>query len=429
MEYITMNHKEREQLKVFTLIKNGSITQSEGAAKLNCTERWVRKKLKRFLEFGDAGLVHKSRGKQSPRRCDLEKERFVIELLKSTWHGFGPTFAAEKLEELHGIKISREVIRKIMIMAGIWVPKKTRGKHRKRRERKGMFGMMVQVDGSPHDWFEGRAGKCTLLVFIDDATSKILWLEFADAESTHALLQATKNYVDKLGIPQSFYTDFGSVFHVNLNNAEDDKKTQWEQACALLKIKVQHAHSPQAKGRVERCNQTMQDRLIKEMRLAGISSIAAANEYLKTSNFIEKHNAKFAVPAIQVGDAHADIQSYDLNDVFSTKETRILANDFTISFNKRILQLTNRQRTIIRPKNEIVVKTHLDGTIGLWIRQTKLDFKEIETRHVKIVQEKKVKDRPRCKPNLNSRNWVRGLPTLGSSRMKPAAPAVEAIQK
>ena len=128
--------------------------------------------------------------------------------------------------------------------------------------------MMIQLDGSPHDWFEDRAGQCVLLVFIDDATSQILWLEFAESESVISLMKATKNYVQKYGAPQLFYTDHGSVFHVNLNNHDKKKKTQWEQTVARLGIKVQHAHSPQAKGRVERCNQTMQDRLIKEMRLA-----------------------------------------------------------------------------------------------------------------------------------------------------------------
>jgi hypothetical protein len=424
MNYITMNQKEREQAKLFAQVEERIITQAEAAARLRLSERWVRKKIKRYRELNDFGLVHKSRGKTSPKRWDPEQERLLVDLLKGEWHGFGPTFAAEKLEELHGIKVSREVVRKVMIRENLWQPKQ-RGKHRKRRERKPMLGMMVQLDGSPHDWFEGRAAPCTLLVFIDDATSKILWLEFAKSESVESLMQATKNYVQKHGIPQSFYTDHGSVFHVNLNNQENIKKTQWERACDDLNIKVNHAHSPQAKGRVERCHQTMQDRLDKEMRLAKISSIEEANEYLRTSNFIEKHNAKYAVLATQKGNAHADAKSYDLDDIFSIKETRILANDFTITFNKRIFQLHGQQKTILRPKNEIVVKTHLDGTIRLWVRKTEIIFTEINARTGRKVQKEKIANHLQCRPSENSKRWASGK--LPLSRVKPAAPAVEAL--
>lgn len=412
MEYITMNHKELEQAKVFELVNQGLITQAEAAARLKITDRWVRKKIKRYNKSGELGLIHRGRGKLSSKRWDPEKEKFLIELLDSKWHGFGPTFASEKLEEIHEIKVSREVVRQAMIRAGLWQPKQKRVKHRKRRERKPMFGIMIQLDGSPHDWLEGRAGKCTLLVFIDDATSQILWLEFVESESVEAIMRATKNYIEKYGIPRSFYNDHGSVFHVNLNNAEGDKKTQWERACKQLCIEIIHAHSPQAKGRVERCNQTMQDRLIKELRLAGIYSIEAANKFLHISSFIVNHNAKFSVKAAQKGDAHRDHRQYNLDDIFSIYETRILGNDFTITFNKRIFQLHNQQRTIIRPKNEITVKTQLDGTLKLWIRKTELFFSEINAYPAKIIKEKTMPNHIPHKPNRNSQRWAFGLPSL-----------------
>ena len=218
MGYLIMNKKEREQAKVFEQIREGLITQVEAAARLRVTDRWVRKKLKRFYTSGDHGLIHRGRGKTSPRRWNEKHESFLIELLRGDWHGFGPTFAAEKLEELHEIKVSKEVVRKAMIRASLWTPKRKRSKHRKRRDRKPMLGMMVQLDGSPHDWFEGRAEKCVLLVYIDDATSKVLWLEFAPAESLESVMRATRSYIMAHGVPVSFYTDFGSVFHVNLNN-------------------------------------------------------------------------------------------------------------------------------------------------------------------------------------------------------------------
>lgn len=426
MGYLTMNRKEREQAKVFERVKGGLITQVEAAARLRVTDRWVRSKIKRYYQLGDSGLIHRSRGSVSPRKWDIEQEQFLMGLLRGGWHGFGPTFAAEKLEEIHGIKISREVIRKSMIKEGLWEPKRKRSKHRKRRERKPMLGMMIQLDGSPHDWFEGRAEKCVLLVYIDDATSKILWLEFARSESVKSLVKATQGYVQAHGIPASFYTDFGSAFHVNLNNPEGVKKTQWERACAQLGIIVHHAHSSQAKGRVERCNETMQDRLTKEMRLAGISSIESANEYLRTSNFIARHNAKFAVKAAQNGDAHADWRIHNLHDVFSIQTTRTLMNDFTIAYKNNILQLHSQQKTIIRPKDVITVKIALEGKISLWIRDIKLAFSRVDARPVqeKTSDEKVVNLKP-YKPSQNSRRWVGGLLPI-TSRVKPAAPAVEA---
>jgi hypothetical protein len=408
MGYITMNDKEREQSKVFEQVVTGKMNQTEAAAKLRISDRWVRKKLKRYRQDRDKGLVHKSRGKVSSKRWGEDQAAFSLNLLRSDWIGFGPTFAVEKLEELHNIRVSRETLRNRMISAGVWTPKQRRMKHRKRRERKAMRGMMVQLDGSPHDWFEGRAGKCTLLVFIDDATSEILWLEFANAESVESLMRATKNYIARYGIPQTFYTDHGSVFHVNLNNLEGDKKTQWERACQELGITVIHADSPQAKGRVERCNKTMQDRLIKEMRLAGVSSIDEANRYLRESNFIAKHNAAFAVKAAQEGNAHADHTAYNLNDIFSVKEQRVLNNDYTIVYQKRIFQLHAQQRTIIRPKNTISVHVHLDGTIKLWARKTELAYHEIKAKP-QPIQEKKIVNRQPTKPCTNSRRWVSGL--------------------
>ena len=425
MEYITMSRREREQLIVFSKIKNAVITRVEAALQLKISERWLRKKYKRYLIDGDVGLVHRNRGRASPNRWCEEERILTINLLRSDWHGFGPTFTAEKLAELENITVSKETVRQAMIAAGLWRSRSKKPKYRQRRVRRAMIGVMVQLDGSPHDWFEGRAPKCTLLVFIDDATSQILWLEFVDGESKLAVTQATKNCFMKHGIPLSFYVDFGGVFSVNLNNLERDKKTQWERIMKELSVEVIHAYSPQAKGRVERANKTMQDRLIKEMRLAKISSIEAANTFLRGSNFISKHNAQFAVPPAQVGNAHRSADLYDLDSIFCFKEERILANDFTILYNTMVFQLDAQQRTIIRPKNVITVNTYLDGTIKLSIRQTGLTFKEIDCR--KQPQEKKIKEYTPCKPGKNSQRWVFGLPPLNESRVKPASPAVEAI--
>ena len=428
MGHLTMNNKEWEQTRVFEDVKEGKLSKTEAAMKLGITPRWVRKKIKRFLIDGKQGLAHKSRGKKSSLTWDSKYGDLLSELyLHGNWHGFGPTYAAEKLKEMHNIVTSKETVRMSLTSRGLWAPKQQKIRHRTQRERKKMIGLMIQLDGSPHDWFEGRGGPCTLLVFIDDATSKIMWLGFVKSESVDALMQATLNYVKKHGIPCSFYVDHGAAFSVNLNNAEREKITQWERALKDLGVTVIHANSPQAKGCVERCNKTMQDRLVKELRLAGICSIVEANRFLLAGDFIQKHNDKFAVPPAQNGDAHKPAQNYDLESIFTIRATRVLANDYTITFNKRVFQLHSKQRTIIRPKNEITVCVRLDGSIFLQIRKTELFYSEITERP---KQEKlevgQVMYLPK-KPSENSRRWVSGLPSI-QSRMKPALPAVEAIR-
>ena len=205
MEYITMSKREREQLIVFERLKKAEISQIEAALRLGLSTRWVRKKYRRYKEFGDIGLIHGNRGRTSKKRWNEQERALALDLLMNhpKWHEFGPTFAVEKLWEREGIKVSKEALRKAMIGAGInYKRRKKRGKtHRKRRERKERVGIMIQLDGSPHDWFEGRAPWCTLLVFIDDATSRIQWLEFVKSESRIDVLRATKNYVLQHGIP------------------------------------------------------------------------------------------------------------------------------------------------------------------------------------------------------------------------------------
>jgi hypothetical protein len=378
MNYITMNKKELEQAKVFTAVLSGSITQVEAAARLRMTPRWINQKIKRFRCFQEFGLIHKNRGKISSNRLNESTKQLIIKLAKNEWNGFRPTFMTEKLEEIYKVKISKETVRKILTDEGLWDIKQRKVTYRSRRERKSMIGMMVQLDGSNHNWFEGRAKKCTVLVFIDDATSKILWLEFVPSESLRAVMQATKNYIKKHGIPQSMYTDYGSAFHVNVHNKKGNSTTWWQRAIALLSIEAIYANSPQAKGRVERCNRTLQDRLIKEMRLVGISSIDEANQWLKSSKFIENHNRKFSVQAAIRGDAHASIEGYDLDEIFEFKETRTLSMDFTISYNNQILQLHNRQNIIIKPKTEIIIKVDYNGKINLFFENIPLFFNEIK---------------------------------------------------
>jgi hypothetical protein len=407
-----MSAKEIKQASVFEQLQRKEISQKNAAILMNLSERQIRRKLKSFESQGLVGLAHKNRGRICNNRWDQKEEALAIELLRSDWVGFGPTFTAEKLQEYHNIKISRETLRNVMIKCGIWVVNERKIQHRKRRERRTCFGMMIQLDGSPHDWFEGRGPRCTLLVFIDDATSKIVWLEFAESESLVALMQATRNYLEYYGIPNSFYVDYGSVFSVNADNAEDEKITQYGRMMKECGIKMIYARSPQAKGRVERSHDTHQDRLVKELRLKGISNIQEANLFL-CEYYTEHHNLKFAKVPADATDVHRPIKNIDLDKIMCIKEERTLTNDFTIVFNKQIFQLEADQRTIIRPKNRITVNIHMDGAITLSIRAIELYFKKIETLPIK---EKIFKEQKPYKPSANSRRWVNGIlpvsPTL-----------------
>jgi len=264
--------------------------------------------------------------------------------------------------------------------------------------------MMIQLDGSPHDWFEGRGPKCTLLVFIDDATSTIVWAELVPSESTESLMQATRNYIEHHGRPLSFYVDFGGVFSVNTNNPDRVKITQFKRACDELGIDMIYAHSPQAKGRVERSNDTHQDRLVKELRLRNISTIPEANKFI-AEVYLPAHNKAFAVKAAKEGDIHRPITTHNLDTIFCLKEERIIRNDFTVQYKNRILQLLAEQKAVIRPKETINIFEHFDGALSIFIRNIRLNFTEIERRPVKI-QETKLEQHIPWKPDA-SHPWRR----------------------
>ncbi len=383
MGNIIMSLKEKEQVMVFEQLKRKEISQVVTAQILKMSPRHVRRKLSRYLQEDIAGLVHKNRGRPSNRVWDKEVRDFAVNLFRGDFQGFGPTYGAEKLEELYNIKISKETLRKELIREGLWKAGKKRVTYRKQRERKLCFGIMIQLDGSPHDWFEGRGPKCTLLVFIDDATSKLVWLEFAPSESFDAIMNATLKYFKKHGRPVSFYVDYGSVFSVNTNNPDREKITQFERAMKELGVEVIHARSPQAKGRVERVNRTLQDRLTKDMRLASISTIDAANAFVQ-DDYISRHNELFAEEAAQAGNAHRPVVGLDLHNIFCIKEMRVLQNDFTLSYKNRQLQLKKHQRAVIGPKEHIIVHEHLDGNISLWIRGIGLAFEELKQRPLRV---------------------------------------------
>ena len=377
MEGVTMSRKELDQVSVFVKIQEGTMTQVAAAQQLGLSLRHMQRKWQAYRRSGPASLAHGLRGRPSNHRLDEAVVTRAVELVTAKYADFGPTFAAEKLAEEHQLTIGRERLRQAMVAAGLWT---VHGQHRPAahpwRERRARRGELVQVDGSPHAWFEDRAPKCTLLQFIDDATSEVLWLEFVDSESTHSLMEATWHALEAHGRPQALYTDRGGVFKVNLHNPEDEKVTQYERALTELGIELIHARSPQAKGRVERGFQTHQDRLVKELRLAGISTMAEANSLLRET-YLPKHNRKFAVKARQPGDIHRSVEGYDLDAILCTKEPRVVTNDLTIRYKTRWLQLAPKQQTIVRPKHVVTVSEHLDERLTIQHGRTILEFTEV----------------------------------------------------
>ena len=342
---------------------------------LDLSLRQARRKLKEFKARGLASLIHKLRGRPSNNQLDPKLEQRALKIIAKEYSDFGPTFAAEKLKENHGLLINHETLRKKMAAKGLWMPRKRRARHRDWRERKECLGELIQLDGSVHDWFEGRAPRCTLLAFIDDATSQVLHLEFAD-ESTQGVMATAKNYFVTYGLPVEFYVDRGKVFKVNLANEDNERLTQFGRALAELGIKITYARSPQAKGRVERLFGTLQDRLVKELRLQDINTIAQANQFLE-KEYVPQHNEKYALEPKSAANLHRPFEGYDLNHILSIKETRILTADFTLRYNNHWFQLEKEQKTILYPKDVITIVSSLDGDSNLFIRNTELAYHAI----------------------------------------------------
>lgn len=300
----------------------------------------------------------------------------IIELLRGPYSGFGPTFTAEKLAEREKIVVDAETVRRIMLAEALPYKRRKHKQYRSMRPRKEQRGELIQFDGSDHDWLEGRGPKFTLLRFVDDATSELLHAKFVLSESNESVMTVTIEYLQMHGRPIAVYVDRGKVFRVNVNNDEGDRLTQYQRALGLLDIELKHAYSPQAKGRVERSFQTDQDRLVKEMRLAGINSMEEANQFL-LQYYIPKFNKKFAKPAAKKSDLHRSIANFKLDDIFCIREERTVTNDWTIRYHKRIFQLSSKQPAIVRPKDRITIHRRLDGAIFMTIRKSTLKYTEI----------------------------------------------------
>jgi len=388
-----MTQKELSIYDCIIKVKEKSISQVKASDLLNISDRHFRRLLKAYNKYGPSGLISKKRGKPSNNK--LSKKTFTqsIHLIKKHYEGFGPTFANEKLFENHNIQISTETLRQWMIKEGLWNLKK-----RKKiilhqlRLRRSYVGELIQVDGSPHDWFNGRSPKCCLLGFIDDASSRIMHLEFVDAESTESYFKAIIAYMTKHGKPISFYTDRLSVFRVNNDKPGYRKQglTQVGRALKELGIELICANSPQAKGRIERLFSTLQDRLVKELSLKNISSIKEANEYLP--EYIKRHNQKFSVEPKEKENMHKNVSREEIGKAMKYKDQRVLSKNLELSYCNRILQIKTDRPTHAMRKAKVTIIESLDGIIEIEYQEKKLDYKEllVKDSQGKILNKKEV---------------------------------------
>jgi len=363
---ITMAMRDLDRLKLIQAVVDGNLKPARAAELLGLTDRQIRRLVNRVRQEGAAGIVSKRYGRPSNNRVSADLTGMALNLIRAHYADFGPTLACEKLREIHGLTLSKETVRKLMAEAGLWIPRKLRATAiYQPRHRRHCVGELVQIDGSEHAWLEDRGPTCTLLVFIDDATSRLMHLHFTYAESTFSYFEATRKYIELHGKPQAFYSDQASVFRVNHKHATGgDGHTQFGRALFELNIESICANSSQAKGRVERANLTLQDRLVKELRLQEISTMEAANAYAPT--FIADFNRRFAKPPRNDRDLHRPVRSdEDLELIFTFREKRKVSRALTLQYDKTLYLIADSKENRQLVGKYIEVYEYPDGRIEL----------------------------------------------------------------
>ncbi|WP_072597278.1 ISNCY family transposase [Sinorhizobium americanum] len=378
---ITMSQKELHRLELIQRIRGGSLSVVEAAALLRLSRSQVHRLLQAYDLAGADGLVSKKRGRPSNRRYSENFRNLVLDLVREHYVDFGPTLAAEKLLERHRIAVSKETLRQWMIEAGLWVSRRERKKRVfQPRGRRDCFGELVQIDGSLHWWFENRGPKCALLVYIDDATGKLLHLRFAVSENTFDYLHATKAYLQHWGKPIAFYSDKHGIFRTTHASKKDRTSglTQFGRALYELNIDIICANTPQAKGRVERANQTLQDRLVKELRLRGIDTIAAANAY--APEFMADFNRRFGKAPRNPKDMHRPFAAHEnLDGAMCRKEIRKLSNSLTLRYDKVMFILDPTNFATALAGKKLIVCDDPDGRLEVTHEGTSLPYRTFDT--------------------------------------------------
>jgi hypothetical protein len=383
-----MSQRDLKRLHIIRKAIDKQVKQREAAELLALSQRQIRRLVKRVREESDKGIIHRSRGIESHRAIADKIKHRVFVLCKSVYAGFNPAFASEKLFERDKIKISRETLRQWFIAKGMPYDKRKARPHRKWRERKSHCGEMVQMDGSHHDWFEGRGPLCVLMGYIDDATSRV-YARFYGYEGTFPAMDSFKRYSLKYGLPINIYLDRHSTYKGwRKSTVEEELSNQYPlsqfgSALEELGVHLIHAQSAQAKGRVERLFKTFQDRLVKEMRLRGIKSIAEGNEFL--GHYLPVFNKRFSVMPFEDKDLHRPLlDRIDLNKILSVKTTHVLRNDFTVRHEGKLYQVEDN----IRAK-EVVVEERLNGSLLITYKAKALRYKQIFQKPARIQQPRK----------------------------------------
>jgi transposase len=375
-ELLTMSNQEITRLEVMQRLKDKRLTQKEAAGMLKISTRQIKRLFRAYKRQGAKGLISARRGKASNHRLDAQVIQQATDLIYEHYRDFGPTLAHEKLVEAHGLKLSDESVRRLMIAEGIWKPKKAKKPPtHQMRERRACFGELVQIDGSDHDWFEGRGPKCTLLVYIDDATGQLLELWMVPDETTFAYFEASRHYFERYGKPAAFYSDKHGIFRVNQEQTVGlgSGLTQFGRAMQDLDIQIICANTPQAKGRVERANQTLQDRLVKELRLRGISDLDNANAFLP--EFREDFNQRFAVQPRSTHDAHRPLlKTENLDIIFTDQKTGTLSKNLTVQHNKVIYQIQSTRPDYTLRNATVTVCENAQGVVTILYKHEPLPY-------------------------------------------------------
>jgi transposase len=374
MAVITMSRKELGRLEALVALDAGRITAAQAARLIGVGERQVFRLLKAYRTRGAEGLVSRRRGRPSNRSYGEPVREAALSVIRERYPDFDPTLAAEKLAEAHDLRLGRETVRRWMAAAGLWVPRKERGPRvHQPRHRRECLGELVQVDGCEHHWFEDRGPPCTLLVFVDDATSRLMHLRFVPSESTFAYLRAARSYVEAHGRPVAPYSDKHTVFRV-AGAGRDGGMTQFGRALAELNVDLICANSSQAKGRVERAHKTLQDRLVKELRLAGASSIEAANALLPT--FIAGYNARFGKEPRRPEDLHRAVPgAADLDEIMAVREERTVSASLTLHYDKMLILLEPNEATRPLARQRVTVINYPDGRFAIRHKGRDLPFR------------------------------------------------------
>lgn len=408
--HLLMSVKERIRKVVFEGVKEGRLSIREASRRLGISYRQGKRIYRRFREKGDAGLVHRGRGRPSNRSTPCSLKDRAVARYRERYEGFGPTLASEKLSA-EGLPVDHETLRRWLCCAGLWRSSSRKVRHRAYRERRRRFGELVQLDGSFHRWFGSKEPPCCLMDMVDDATATTHSL-LASHESTEAAMRVLRGWVERYGIPLALYTDRLNVYMAKREPtleetlAGEEPLTALGKACRKLGIRIITAYSPQAKGRVERKHGVYQDRFQKELALLGVKTIPEANAVL-ANGFVKDLNRRFAVPPADPVDAHRRVpKGLNLDQVFCFEVSRTVQNDFTVRYENRWYQIGRKNRPLPRPRTRILMRIQLDGTVTLWWGDRPLAFEPLAQRPPKPCLDAP-RDVPRA-PNVTRRPSIQG---------------------